>query len=332
MKCFRCGGDHWIKDCPKIVKDKERDNGATSTSKDKSKDGEDNKSGSKKGTSDPPVSKKQKLDLPAWRYLEPKDLSIPLLDDGRTWKFCTKCKCNKTGRQGLYILSHFDSEHVDHWKPKNEAKTEAKNEANLADLDGSGVPPNVPAATVHSNFIDAPDDVDDIEFQGVVGAWCAPVDQTSVQLVLPENDNPDASDDDSVDTLHPVTPWEATMLAAVLRSNPYLPSDWAAAIVHEILIQSGHPNVCPVVQRESSSLVVESRPSSDQRESSLLVIESGSSTVKRENVGDESAPDLCDTAGWSITTPVETSDDNFVLAYEADRTRQGRLRRWCGVL
>ena len=91
-KCFRCSGDHHVRDSPKNQKDKTKDKEKLSG----------------KDESDAPVAKKVKTDLPAWRYVEPKDLKAPLVDDGRTWKFCTKCKCKRSGRVGLYILSHFD--------------------------------------------------------------------------------------------------------------------------------------------------------------------------------------------------------------------------------
>jgi hypothetical protein len=95
-KCFRCGGDHHVRDCPKNKEKKDKD-------KDKSDANDD---------SDGPA-KKAKTEYPAWRYLEPKDLTSTLVHDGRTWRFCTKCKCKKSGRIGLYILSHSDADHVD---------------------------------------------------------------------------------------------------------------------------------------------------------------------------------------------------------------------------
>ena len=95
-KCICCGGDRHVGGCPKNQKDM--------TKKMEKLSGKDK--------SDAPAAKKVKTDLPVWR--EPKDLKVPLVDDGRTWKFCTKCKCKRSGRVGLYILSHFDSEHVDH--------------------------------------------------------------------------------------------------------------------------------------------------------------------------------------------------------------------------
>jgi hypothetical protein len=64
-KCFRCQGPHLVKDCPKKGKDVD------------SKD-------------EPPAKKDKASELPAWKYLEPKDLTKALTDEhGREWKFCT---------------------------------------------------------------------------------------------------------------------------------------------------------------------------------------------------------------------------------------------------
>ena len=150
-KCYRCQGPHLIKDCP--LKGKSHD-------KDKDKDESSDKKQKPKDTDAAPAAKKAKGDLPAWRYLEPKDLTKPLDDgDGRSWKFCTKCVCKKSGKTGMYLLSHFDSEHQDDYSPPSEG--------NMASVD---VPPGIPAVTTV-----APDvlfDDDTIEFQG---AWCSEV-------------------------------------------------------------------------------------------------------------------------------------------------------------
>jgi hypothetical protein len=92
-KCFKCQGPHLIKDCPKKGKSESKDApDAKKTKTDKDKD------------------------LPAWKHLEPKDLTKPLKDvDGREWKFCTKCKSKKSQKIGMYQLSHFNSEHIDNF-------------------------------------------------------------------------------------------------------------------------------------------------------------------------------------------------------------------------
>ncbi len=164
--CFRCKGPHHVKDCPKKGK-----------TRDKSKE---------KESDDPPAAKRAKTTLPAWRYLEPRDLTKPLVDDdGRSWKFCTKCVCKKSGKAGMYLLSHFDSEHEDDWTPPPPS-----NESNMAAVD---VPLGVPAVTTTAPS-DSPSDLDDdpIEFQG---AWCACVDLTEVNRVFCETVDDDSDDD-----------------------------------------------------------------------------------------------------------------------------------------
>ena len=40
--------------------------------------------------------------LAAWKYLEPKDLTMLLVgEENRNWKFCTKCVCKKSGKTGF---------------------------------------------------------------------------------------------------------------------------------------------------------------------------------------------------------------------------------------
>jgi hypothetical protein len=56
--------------------------------------------------------------LDSRKYIEPNDISIIHKDEeGREWKFCTKCKCKATNKKGFFQLTHLDSEHNDeHWK------------------------------------------------------------------------------------------------------------------------------------------------------------------------------------------------------------------------
>ncbi len=171
IKCFRCKGNHHIKDCPK-KKTKDRD---------AEKDAD--------ASTDEPAAKKAKNPLPAWRYIEPKDLTVPIIDvNEKQWKFCTKCVCRQSGKKGLYLLSHFDSEHKDDYTPPGPV-----NESNLASVD---VPLGIPAATTRDpTSISSADDNDPIEFQG---AWCASVSHADVAttfLVRPDESEPDPDAD-----------------------------------------------------------------------------------------------------------------------------------------
>ena len=170
IKCFRCKGNHHVKDCPKRAKNKDRD-----ADKDVDKDSDDH-----------PPAKKPKSTLPAWRYVEPKDLTTALVDDNdKQWKFCTKCVCRQSGKRGLYLLSHFDSEHKDDYTPPAPA-----NESNLASVD---VPMGIPAATTRDPSVVLFEDDDPIEFQG---AWCAAVSNAEAVAAFPvvTVDDPPADD------------------------------------------------------------------------------------------------------------------------------------------
>jgi hypothetical protein len=154
-KCYRCGGDHHMRDCPKSSDKhgfRERKDKVLTPRKDRS------------GVRD-------RVDLPGWRYVEPKDLNTTIVEDGKTWKYCTKCTCKRTGKVGLYNTSHFNWEHTN--LPHLPSKTR---EVNFTTIRPSG--PS--SAAVHSSGPSSatvkkslPDD-DDIEFQGI-GAWCVEV-------------------------------------------------------------------------------------------------------------------------------------------------------------
>ena len=91
--------------------------------------------------SEPPLSSIVKSSAPSIKYIEPKDITIALIDDdGKEWKFCAKYKCRKTEKVGIYQLSHFDSQHIDNFA--------AASEGNLASVhDPDPIPSGVPAVT-----------------------------------------------------------------------------------------------------------------------------------------------------------------------------------------
>jgi hypothetical protein len=86
--------------------------------------------------------------LASCKYIEPKDISVSHKDDeGREWKFCTKCKCKAKNKKkkGFFQLTHLDSEHNDdHWK------TYKNVEANITKLNNDpshAIPLGPPAVT-----------------------------------------------------------------------------------------------------------------------------------------------------------------------------------------
>lgn len=88
-----------------------------------------------------------KTPLSAWKYITPTDLTVSCVDtNGKTWKFCTKCKCRATGGAvGIYQLSHYDAEHVDDYRRPAGSIPAA---SPTALLDTSVAPPDVPSATM----------------------------------------------------------------------------------------------------------------------------------------------------------------------------------------
>jgi hypothetical protein len=149
IKCFRCKGDHHIRDCPKTVK-KDKDSSAALPDSNKSK-------------------KPERPPLAAWKYIEPKDLTVPVVDnEGQEWKFCTHCKCRRTDKVGIYQLSHFDADHVNNYQPPPRTS-----EGNLAAVtDPHPIPDGPPAATTTESHLDS-SAVSDIEF---IGVWHTPVE------------------------------------------------------------------------------------------------------------------------------------------------------------
>ena len=165
IRCFRCHGQHHVRDCPEP---------ATS--------GPTNADGTRGARQ-----------LAAWKYVRPADLTVPYVDNrGRSWKFCTQCRCRATDRVGIYQLSHFDTEHraPDPGPPAVAAAAPPARssdpapaiapQSNLTQvLDPHPLPPGPPAitGTVYDldDFAAIDDDPDAIEFQGM---WCAAVYST----------------------------------------------------------------------------------------------------------------------------------------------------------
>jgi hypothetical protein len=107
--------------------------------------------------------------ISSWKYIEPKDISVIHKDEeGREWKFCTKCKCKATNKKGFFQLTHLDFEHNDeHWK------TFKKGEANLTMIpdDPSHAIPLGPPAVTTLEPTSGSEDKDEMTF---TGAWYTP--------------------------------------------------------------------------------------------------------------------------------------------------------------
>jgi hypothetical protein len=216
IKCFCCKGNHRVKDCPKRAKNKDRD-----ADKDVDKDSDDQ-----------PPAKKPKSTLPAWRYVEPNDLTTALVDDNdKQWKFCTKCVCRQSGKRGLYLLSHFDSEHKDDY-----TRPAPANETNLASVD---VPMGIPAATTRDPSVVLFEDDDPIEFQG---AWCAAVSNAEAVAAFPVV----TVDDPPADDASLASDDDDASFAADLASLAYLSSverEMFLQVEHDMFPGSSAPQV-----------------------------------------------------------------------------------------
>jgi hypothetical protein len=174
IHCFRCHGQHHVRDCPEPV-----------TS------GPTNADGTRGA-----------CQLAACKYVRPADLTVPYAvdDRGRSWKFCTQCKRHATDRVGIYQLSQFDTEHraPDLGPP---AITPAAPPARSTDpapavaprsnltqvLDSHPLPPGPPAIIGMicdlSNFAAIDDDPDAIEFQGMWRAAVYSTDAPDVSVI-----------------------------------------------------------------------------------------------------------------------------------------------------
>ena len=93
-----------------------------------------------------------------WKYVEPRDLTMPVEIDGKKWYYCTKYRYRATGQVGFYQLSHADATHDPNWKP----------EGNLTPIENPDPTPSPPLTPSTENL----DLHDDLVFTGVN---CAPV-------------------------------------------------------------------------------------------------------------------------------------------------------------
>ena len=125
--------------------------------------------------------------LAAWKYIEPKDPSVAFVDDdGKEWKYCSKCVCKASGKQGFYTLSHFTDEHKTDFKPKPQA--------NLSGITAE-TDPNVQIPSLPPEVTSSESDVTDLldpDRLIFTGAWCAIAEEDSetqsvVSPILPSD-------------------------------------------------------------------------------------------------------------------------------------------------
>jgi hypothetical protein len=129
----------------------------------------------------------RKQELAAWKHIQSHDVTKTYpADESLEWKYCTKCKCKVTGKQGFFQLSYFDADHQDNYRPP------AAFLSHVGDPN-AGVPTGPPLVTTKE-----PDeteiDEDEIVFQDC--AWCcvvsnAPDSHTTYTHVVSTEDSED---------------------------------------------------------------------------------------------------------------------------------------------
>lgn len=159
--CFECGDpDHMRPDCPKLKA--KRDKGAeqsTMATDDTAPPAE--KRSTRRGGGGGGSNSRDPTPLAAWKYIEPKDSTKEHPDSNqKPWKWCSKCKCKATGRQGIMQLSHFDKDHVQGFR----ATEKTAMMASVADPD-QGVPLAPPTITT-TEPNDEEEDPDGLVFTG----------------------------------------------------------------------------------------------------------------------------------------------------------------------
>jgi hypothetical protein len=123
---------------------------------------------------EPAGSAREAKVLASWKYIEPKDILVSHKDDeGREWKFCTKCKWKAKHKKGFFQLTHLDSEHNDdHWKTYKKVE---ENFTKLNDNPSQAIPLGPPAVTTLEPTSGAEDE-DEMTFTGALYAPALPID------------------------------------------------------------------------------------------------------------------------------------------------------------
>ena len=97
-RCFRCNGEHLVRNFPQPAPAGGGTNGGNNSS-----------GGVGAG--------RLRTPLAAWKYVKPDDVTVPRVDaQGKIWKFCSKCKCRATNKVGYYQLSHYEADHVENYR------------------------------------------------------------------------------------------------------------------------------------------------------------------------------------------------------------------------
>jgi hypothetical protein len=101
-RCFHCQGtDHLRDTCPKLGR------GANHRNVGGRRDKTGGTGGTTEGGTDSATDTNTpttRSPFPAWRYIEPVDKTSAIMLGDHTYKWCSKCKCRATGKQGYFLL------------------------------------------------------------------------------------------------------------------------------------------------------------------------------------------------------------------------------------
>jgi hypothetical protein len=154
--CYHCGHERYIQ--PKCPKLKNGDPPSTPKTSNCGLDGKTTGDG----------DKAHRNPLAASKKICPFDLTKAIVDEeGKEWKFCTKCKDKSTEKLGTYNLSDFYSAYVENFH------AQASPEANLTRLDDQnvGAPSGPPLVTTREPTEESRNP-DELVFTGM---WCCPI-------------------------------------------------------------------------------------------------------------------------------------------------------------
>lgn len=176
-KCFFCNSTEHLRDtCPKLGRDNNR--------RGKRTNGKHSPPPTPQPTPTPTSSSETTTTpairgaFPAWRYIEPVDKTSVVVVGEHSYKWCSKCRCRATGKQGYFTTHHFTHEHVD--KKVSLGNGPEANHSSIVPLvplaDDAIVDTDIPedeqlvfAGPWHcSVFVDSPEDVSTDNYV----AWC----------------------------------------------------------------------------------------------------------------------------------------------------------------
>jgi hypothetical protein len=179
-RCFHCQSpDHLRDTCPKLGRDVTSGSNTGGRNRRRGKGGDT--------TPLPPTPPPTRSPFPAWRYIEPVDKTGVVLVGDISYKWCGKCRCRATGKQGYFTTHHFTHEHVD-------KQVSFGNGTATVSANHSSVAPLVPLAD--DSFVD--DSIPEDEMLVFAGPWHCSVSTPTPSSVFICTDDQSNDPEDSV--------------------------------------------------------------------------------------------------------------------------------------